>query len=163
MSKVSERQRVVSAFTLRYEKKQGFDVPIGDSQCNVPTAAAEVLYKIYEATDSVIQAKEYCFALLLNRINRPVGYIKVAEGGVGECSLDNRLVLKAALDLNATGVILCHNHQSGSPYPGPSDLKQTDSLRKALNTLDINLLDHIILTDVQYYSFADSCAAPLNR
>lgn len=161
--KVSEKQRVVSAFTLRYEKKSGFDVQIEDSPCNVSKAAAEVLYKIYDATDSVIQAKEYCFALLLNRINRPVGYIKVAEGGVSECSLDNRLVLKAALDLNATGVILCHNHPSGCPYLGTSDLKQTDSLRKALNTLDINLLDHIILTDVQYYSFADSCAAPLNR
>lgn len=161
MSKVSERQRVVSAFTLRYEKKQGFDVPIGDSQCNVPTAAAEVLYKIYEATDSVIQAKEYCFALLLNRANRPVGFVKVSEGGLNECLLDNRFVLKAALDLNAAGVILCHNHPSGSPYPGSSDLKRTDSLRKALNTLDIYLLDHIILTEDRYFSFAEDAVAPL--
>lgn len=159
--KVSEKQRVVSAFTLRYEKKSGFDVQIEDSPCNVSKAAAEVLYKIYDATDSVIQAKEYCFALLLNRVNRPVGFVKVSEGGLNECLLDNRLVLKAALDLNATGVILCHNHPSGSPYPGSSDLKQTDSLRKALNTLDINLLDHIILTEDWYFSFAEDAVDPL--
>lgn len=156
-------QRIVSAYTIRYEKKTGLDIQIGESSCKAPITAAEIFTRIYESTDSVIQAKEYCFALLLNRINRPVGYIKVAEGGVGECSLDNRLVLKAALDLNATGVILCHNHPSGCPYPGANDLKQTDSLSKALNTLDINLLDHIILTDGQFYSFADSCAAQLNK
>lgn len=162
MKRISN-QRIVSAYTIRYEKKSGLDIQIGESSCKAPRTVAEIFTRIYESTDSVIQAKEYCFALLLNRINRPVGYIKVAEGGVGECSLDNRLVLKAALDLNATGVILCHNHPSGSPYPGSSDLKQTDSLRKALNTLDINLLDHIILTDGQFYSFADSCAAQLNK
>lgn len=155
--------RIVSAYTIRYEKKAGLDIQIGESSCKEPITAAEIFTMIYESTDSVIQAKEYCFALLLNRINRPVGYIKVAEGGVSECSLDNRLVLKAALDLNASGVILCHNHPSGSPYPGSSDLNYTDSLRKALNTIGIKLLDHIILTDGQFYSFADSCAAPLNK
>lgn len=154
-------QRIVSAYTIRYEKKNGFDVQIEDSPCNVSKAAAEVLYKIYDATGSVIQAKEYCFALLLNRANSPVGYVKVAEGGMSECVLDIKLILKAALDLGASGVILCHNHPSGIPYPGSSDLKQTDSLRKALNTLDIYLLDHIILTEDRYFSFAEDAVAPL--
>ena len=162
MSKVSE-SRTVSAFTLHYEKKAGEEIQIGNAPCNIAKTAAEVFCKIYQATDSIIQAKEYCIALHLNRVNRPLGFIKVSEGGISGCVLDNRLILKAALDLNATGVILCHNHPSGSPYPGENDLKHTDSLKRALNALDIYLLDHIILTEDQFYSFADSCAAPLNQ
>lgn len=163
MNEVSEKQRTVSAFTLRYEKKAGLDIKIVDSPCNNAKTAAGVFCKIYASTDSAIRAKEYCFALLLNRANRPLGFIKVSEGGISECVIDNKLILKAALDLGASGVILCHNHPSGSPYPGTLDLKHTDSLRKALNALDILLLDHIILTEGQFYSFADSCAAQLNQ
>lgn len=146
---------------MRYEKKDGFDIQIENAPCNIAKTAAEVFSKIYTSTDSVIQAKEYCFALMLNRVNRPLGFIKVSEGGISECVIDNKLILKAALDLGASGVILCHNHPSGSPIPGASDLKHTDSLRKALNTLDIYLLDHIILTEDRYFSFAEDAAAPL--
>lgn len=155
MGKISEKPRTVSAYILRYEKKEGFDIQLGDSACSDSAAAARLLVSIYASTDSEIKAKEYCFALLLNRKNIPLGFVKLSEGGISQCVLDNKLVAKAALDLGAAGVILCHNHPSGDTTPGRSDLTHTDSLRKALNLMDIILLDHIILTEDRFFSFTD--------
>ena len=97
--------------------------------------------------------REKVFALFVDRMKMPLGHILVGVGSETSVSISNKLIAKAALDSVADGVILCHNHPSGEPKPGHDDLQATDSLRKGLKCLDINLLDHVILGEKTYFSF----------
>ena len=79
----------------------------------------------------------------------------MSSGTVSACHIDVARIAKMAIIAVATGVILAHNHPSGSPKPGLADINETSNLKKALNTLSINLLDHIIFADGRYFSFAE--------
>ena len=105
---------------------------------------------------------EECWALFLNRRNRPLGRERVSSGGLNDTGIDSRVVARLALEKKATGVILFHNHPSGSPEPGMSDLKRTAELRKGLKSLDISLLDHIIIAGDSFFSFTDERVYPLS-
>jgi len=85
----------------------------------------------------------------------------VSSGGLNDTGIDSRVVARLALEKKATGVILFHNHPSGSPEPGTSDLKRTAELRKGLKSLDISLLDHIIIAGDVFFSFTDECVCHL--
>lgn len=98
--------------------------------------------------------REKSYALFLDSGNRITGHILVGIGGVSSVTIDKRIVAKGALDVMASGVILAHNHPSGDPSPSISDIKQTEDLKKGLDTLDIKLIDHIILTEKKAYSFS---------
>lgn len=110
--------------------------------------------KLYEQEGAIIGYSEYSFALLLDCANHINGYIKVSEGGLASTIVDIRKIVKAALDANASGIILMHNHPSNNPIPSMSDMNETDKLRKALNFFDIALVDHIILAEDEFFSFA---------
>ncbi|NNK88670.1 MAG: JAB domain-containing protein, partial [Flavobacteriaceae bacterium] len=69
--------------------------------------------------------------------------------------VDIRLVLKTALERNATALILAHNHPSGALKPSASDKQLTDKMKKACESLDLRVLDHVIITEKAYFSFAD--------
>ena len=98
---------------------------------------------------------EECWALFLNRANVVTGKEKLTSG-TADCTLiDSKQVVRRALDEQAKAVILVHNHPSGSPLPGESDLRATRQLQLALKTFDIQLFDHVILADGAYYSFQD--------
>lgn len=103
-----------------------------------------------------INIYESVFIILLNRSNNAIGYAKIAQGGVTGSVVDGKIVCKYAIDTLASGVILVHNHPSGNTSPSESDRIMTDAIRKQLALFDIQLLDHIILTDDDYYSFADN-------
>ena len=75
---------------------------------------------------------------------------------VSNVSLDIRSIVKTALDLHAKSVVLCHNHPSGNNLPSQDDIKTTDEIAKMLFNLDIDILDHIIITDNSYYSFREN-------
>ena len=72
-----------------------------------------------------------------------------------ETTVDNRVLVRRALEKNACSVILVHNHPSGDPTPGKADISATISLRNALRTCDISLVDHVVVSDDRFYSFAD--------
>ncbi len=125
-----------------------------------------------QVTDAVTAAKmlaprlrvldhEECWALFLNRRNRPVGKEMISSGGLSDTGMDSRVVARLALEKKATGVILFHNHPSGSPDPGKADLKRTAELRAGLKSLDISLLDHIIIAGDSFFSFTDECVCHL--
>ena len=102
---------------------------------------------------------EYCEefkVLLMNRSNAVLGIIAVSKGGISGTVTDVRIVLQAALKSNASGLIACHNHPSGSLNPSESDSKITQKIKEAGNVMDIQLLDHLIITAEDYYSFADN-------
>ena len=93
--------------------------------------------------------------LLLNRANRVLGIYEVSTGGISGTVVDVKLVLSAALLTCASGIILAHNHPSGSLQPSAADKVATKKIREAASLLDIEVLDHLILTMDDFYSFAD--------
>ena len=99
---------------------------------------------------------ESFFVLLLNRSNTTIGYAKISQGGITGTVVDIRLIAKYAVDSLASSVILAHNHPSGNIQPSAQDLSLTQKIGNGLKFLDIDVLDHVILTKDSYYSFADN-------
>ena len=98
---------------------------------------------------------EECWAVYLNRSNYIIGKERQTSGGLSSTVIDISTIMRKALEKKASGIILVHNHPSGNPYPGASDIKETGKLKKAADTCGISLLDHIIISDGRFYSFAD--------
>ena len=98
---------------------------------------------------------EEFWILLLNRANKVLSKEMVSIGGVSGTVVDPKIVFKKAIEGNASSIILCHNHPSGNLNPSQSDKEITTKLKKAGGLLDISVLDHIIVSEEGYYSFAD--------
>ena len=98
---------------------------------------------------------ESFFLLLLNRANNTIGFSKISHGGVASTVVDTIIIAKFAIDSLASSVILCHNHPSGNKAPSTADIFLTKKVKEALKLFDINVLDHIILTEESYTSLAD--------
>jgi DNA repair protein RadC len=93
--------------------------------------------------------------LYLNRANRINHFEIVSEGGITGTVADPRIILKKALEQNAVSIIVCHNHPSGNLQPSRADEQLTQRLKEAAQLLDIHMLDHVIVSEQGYYSFAD--------
>jgi DNA repair protein RadC len=101
---------------------------------------------------------DYCeqfYLLLLNRANIVLGVSKISEGGISGTVVDPKRIFQVTLKANASSIILCHNHPSGSLVPSEADRRLTRKIRDAGALLDITTLDHLIITSDGYYSFAD--------
>jgi DNA repair protein RadC len=98
---------------------------------------------------------EEFWVIMLNRSNSVIKKEFVSRGGVSGTVVDPKIVYKAALDNLASSIILCHNHPSGNLRPSEADTKLTKKLKEAGTLLEIPVLDHLIITDAGYYSFAD--------
>jgi DNA repair protein RadC len=93
--------------------------------------------------------------LFLNRANKINHFQIVSEGGITGTVADPRIILKKALEEDAVGLILCHNHPSGSLKPSSADLELTKKIKEAAKFFDIKVMDHLIVSDAGYYSFSD--------
>lgn len=98
---------------------------------------------------------EEFWVLLLKRNNTIIDKVKVSSGGISGTVADARLIFKSAIQRLASAIILVHNHPSGNLKPSDSDHSLTKKLKAAGETLDIPVLDHVIVADAGYYSFAD--------
>lgn len=98
---------------------------------------------------------EELWIALTNRAGKVISKTKISQGGRGETSADLRIILKAAINALAAGIILCHNHPSGNVRPSSQDDVLTKRLYESANLLEITVLDHIILSDGCYFSYAD--------
>lgn len=98
---------------------------------------------------------EEFWIVYLNNSNKVVQKAQLSKGGITGTLVDVRLVLKQALELGAVGIILAHNHPSGTLEPSTADKQITQKLKMATEALDIKILDHLILTQREYLSFAD--------
>ena len=136
-------------YELRLQRKKSSipDVVVKKSSDIVP-----VLRKLYPEGDLW---RETCRAVMLDAAHSTIGHYLVSTGSADRVIVDIRGICTAAVASGARAVVICHNHPSGNPRPGVADLEQTDRLRKALATLDIQLLDHIILGEKTYFSFND--------
>lgn len=98
---------------------------------------------------------EEFWLLCLSRSGTVTAEIRISEGGITGTVADPKKIFKYALDHLATGIIVCHNHPSGNLTPSEQDRELTNKIRAAGKVLDITLMDHLIITQKQYYSFAD--------
>ncbi len=99
---------------------------------------------------------EEFFCIFLNRANKVIKIEQLSKGGISGTVTDVRIIMKNAILKAASGLIVAHNHPSGNLNPSDSDAKITSKIREAGNLLDIQLLDHLIICNSDYYSFADN-------
>lgn len=98
---------------------------------------------------------EEFWIVYLNNSNKVIQKNQLSKGGITGTLVDVRLALKMALELSATGIILVHNHPSGTLKPSKADQQLTTKIKTAAESLDIKVLDHLIITEKAYFSFAD--------
>lgn len=99
---------------------------------------------------------EELWALYMSKNGTVLKKVRISEGGVDATSADIKKIVKPAIDLMASYVALCHNHPHSTTRPSRPDRELTENVKKALTFFDIRLLDHIIIADGRYYSFADN-------
>jgi len=100
-----------------------------------------------------INLYEEFWAVYLNNYNQTIATAKIGEGGINGVVADIRKIFVIALEVQASGLIICHNHPSGQLEPSMADKNITSKIKSAGQVLDIKLLDHIIVTESDYYSF----------
>lgn len=113
----------------------------------------EILRANFE--DGTIELREYFKVLYLNRANQVIGIYHLSSGSIAGTVVEPRLIFAAGLKCLCSGIVLCHNHPSSNLKPSRADITLTDKLVKAAKLLDMQILDHIILTNESYLSFAD--------
>lgn len=126
------------------------DTPTKVAGCN---DAARYLYaNCFPSSD---MARESAWALMLNARNEITGRFLIGQGTDKAVQFDHKAICKVALETYACAVVVAHNHPSGSCAPSASDIRETQNLKRALDLFNISLLDHIIVADKEFYSFAD--------
>jgi DNA repair protein RadC len=138
----------VKEFSLKYNKTE-----IDSRQITNSLDTSEVLRQVFNKDE--LNIYECFYILLLNQSLKVQGFAKISQGGVSQTTVDTKLIAKYAIDSLASSVVLAHNHPSGNTTPSGQDKRLTDNIVKALQLLEVKVIDHIILTDNDYYSFRD--------
>ena len=112
------------------------------------------VFELMQPVIGELQHEEF-WIIYMNNSNKVIQKNQLSKGGITGTLVDVRLVLKNALEVGATGLILAHNHPSGTLKPSEADKQITQKLKVASKSLDIKVLDHLIITEKAYFSFAD--------
>tara|TARA_R110000868_G_scaffold238820_6_gene493297 strand:- start:6010 stop:6708 length:699 start_codon:yes stop_codon:yes gene_type:complete len=112
------------------------------------------VFELMQPIIGELQHEEF-WIIYVNNSNKVIQKGQLSKGGITGTLVDVRLVLKNALEVGATGLILVHNHPSGTLKPSEADKQITNKLKQASESLDIKVLDHLIVTEKAYFSFAD--------
>lgn len=112
-------------------------------------------YSILKNQLSDLRTEEF-WAIFMNNSNKVIHTSQLTQGGISQSIVDVRVLFKTALEYFSTGVIIAHNHPSGSLKPSKEDINITQKIKEAGNVLSIQLLDHIIITQHSYFSFSDA-------
>lgn len=111
-------------------------------------------YQIFRNHLSDLRTESF-WAIFLNQSNRVIHLAQLTQGGINQSIVDIRVLFKTALDHFSTGIIIAHNHPSGNLKPSREDIDITKKITEAGKTLNIQLLDHLIITQNSYFSFSD--------
>ncbi len=114
----------------------------------------ELVYRLMLPTLKNLDHEE-CWALYLNRANYLIGKEMVSSGSMESTPLDTQKIVRRGIEKQCRHIILVHNHPSGQPKPGEADIRQTERLRRALSLMGITLMDHIVVAEDAFYSFAE--------
>ncbi|UVD79380.1 JAB domain-containing protein [Myroides albus] len=116
-------------------------------------SAYQVALKAWDSNK--IELLEQFKVLMLSNNNKVLGVLEASSGGITGTIVDLRIIFSALLKANATAFLIVHNHPSGKLVPSDADRQLTRKIKEASKILDITLLDHLIITNESYYSFAD--------
>lgn len=138
------------------EIKLSYSCAAKPSQLPQITSSHEAYKILLETWDKdKIEFVEQFKIVLLNTANRVLGICQISEGGQSGTVADAKIIFSCALKAHAANIILAHNHPSGNTNPSKSDDALTAKLREAGKYLDLPIIDHIIVTNEGYYSYAD--------
>lgn len=147
---IGEAKAIAIAAALELGRRRQHSLPLGKSVMTSSNAIAN-----YLQTKLKDYRREVFAVLFLNRANKINHFEIVSEGGITGTVADPRVILRKALEEDAVNIILCHNHPSGSLRPSRADEQLTTKIKEAASYLDIKVLDHVIVSENGYYSFAD--------
>ncbi len=147
---IGEAKAITIASALELGRRRGTSVLNEKPQVKDSKTA----FILFQKELGDLNYENFCI-LLLNRANKVLKTVRISDGGITGTVVDQRKVFKVALDNNATSIILGHNHPSGQLSPSDADIQLTKKMKAAGETLDLPVLDHIIVGDGNYYSFAD--------
>ncbi|BDU23649.1 DNA repair protein RadC [Flavobacterium sp. GSB-24] len=117
-------------------------------------SSSKAVFEIMQPIIGELPHEEF-WVLFLNNSNSVISKSQLSKGGITGTVVDVRLVFKLAMENGATGLILCHNHPSGNLNPSDADKQITKKIKLAGESLDVKVLDHLIITESKYYSFVD--------
>ncbi|GIZ07368.1 DNA repair protein RadC [Flavobacterium sp. UMI-01] len=120
----------------------------------IKVTSSKLVFEIMQPIIGELSHEEF-WILYLNNSNKILAKRQLSIGGITGTMVDVRLVFKNALELGAVAIILCHNHPSGALSPSEADKQITKKLKIAGDHLEIKVLDHLIVTENNYFSFAD--------
>jgi DNA repair protein RadC len=123
-------------------------------QRRLKISSSQTVFDIMQPLLGSLEHEEF-WVIYLNNSNSVLYKLQISKGGITGTVVDVRLILKKAIELAAVAIILVHNHPSGTLRPSDADRDVTQNLKKAASTLEIKVLDHLILTEKTYFSFAD--------
>lgn len=147
---IGEAKAITIVAALELGRRRNYtDIP----EKTTVTSSKEV-YNYFRPLVVDISHEEF-WVLYLNRSNKVLDQYKLSQGGLSGTVIDIRLIMKRALELLASSIIVCHNHPSGNRNPSDNDKAITTKLKIAGEQLEIRLLDHLIIADNSYFSFAD--------
>ncbi|MGL4292995.1 MAG: RadC family protein [Bacteroidales bacterium] len=112
------------------------------------------VYRYFQPLLCDIRHEEF-WVIYLNQSNKIIHRKKISKGGISETAVDIRLILKEAIEHTASGLILCHNHPSGNNKPSSADDSFTKKIKEAARLMDVRVLDHLIVCESCYFSYAD--------
>jgi len=147
---IGEAKAINIAAALELGRRRGTSVLNEKPQVKDSKSA----YMLFQKELGDLNYESFC-VILLNRANKVLKTVRISDGGITGTVVDQRRVFKIALDNNATSIILGHNHPSGQLTPSDADIQLTKKIKEAGVVLDLPVLDHIIIGDGNYYSFAD--------
>lgn len=140
------RNNKIAEIEISYQSKIMSDMKIDSNQ-----KAFEILKDNWNL--NTIELFEEFKIILLNRSNNILGIYNLSKGGTSSTIVDMKLLFSIALKSNASSIIVCHNHPSGNLKPSKNDIEITKTINKICKLFDIQLLDHLIITRNNYYSF----------
>lgn len=147
---IGEAKAITIVSAMELSKRQEDSAQLPKQRCY----DADSVYQVMKSTFLGKIVEEF-WVVLLNRANYVIKKQFVSSGGLTTTLADPKVVFKSAIEYNATGIVLVHNHPSGNPSPSRKDIDLTKKLIEGGKTLDIDVLDHVIMAGSTYFSFVN--------
>lgn len=148
---IGEARAITIAAALELGRRSFEESAIADKRS---VTSPEMVFKLMLPTLKNLDHEE-CWALFLNRANFLLGKEMITSGSMESTLVDSGKILRRAIEKQSAYVILVHNHPSGSSLPGQADIRQTDMVRKALSSVEISLMDHVVIAEDSFFSFSE--------
>ena len=148
---VGEVRAITLAAALELGRRTFEESAIADKRS---LTSPEMVYRLMLPTLKNLDHEE-CWALFLNKANFLISKEMITSGSLESTLVDTARILKRAIEKQSSHVILVHNHPSGSPLPGPADFHQTECVKRALSSVGISLMDHVVVAEDSFFSFSE--------